>query len=667
MKSRSAVLSLLAILFTCAAHSAAEDLQPIPRRLPPEGIELPREDVEKLTAELAALHARLEKTADHPLAADVAIYAKAVDFALRHREFYDKKHIPLAYEQIKIANTRLDELAADRPASWIKARGLIVRGYKSRIDDSPQPYGLVVPEKLDLDKPAPLYVWLHGRGDAKTDLHFIAERQSRVGQIAPDSAIVLHPFGRQCIGWKSAGEVDVFEAIDHVASQYKIDPRRIVLMGFSMGGAGGWHIGAHYADRFVAMSPGAGFAETARYNNIKPADYPSAIEQKMWGLYDVPLYVRNLFNLPVVAYSGELDKQIQAARVMEEAFAAEGEKLPHVIGPGMGHKYHPDSLAEILRRMDAAVEAGQNPLPKKVTLQTQTLRYGRMHWVQVLGLGQHWKDARVDAELTGDKSLRGTTKNVTRIAFSPFADMAGAEITIDGQSVEIPMTRPMLKAAHLVREDGKWRWDGIYGFRAAGERFAKRPGLQGPIDDVLMAPFLVVTPSGASPNVDVQRWVEFELAHFQQRWPALYRGELRTKRDVDVSKEDLENYHLILWGDPTSNTLLSRMLQEESGSHQLPLQWTPDKLVFAGKQLDAARHVPVLIYPNPLNAKKYVVLNSGPTFREGHDRTNSLQNPKLGDWALIDLSEPPSATAPGRIVAAGVFNEQWQGNVEKDK
>jgi hypothetical protein len=67
-----------------------------------------------------------------------------------------------------------------------------------------------------------------------------------------------------------------------------------------------------------------------------------------------------------------------------------------------------------------------------------------------------------------------------------------------------------------------------------------------------------------------------------------------------------------------------------------------------------------LIYPNPLNPQKYVVLNSGPTFREGHDRTNSLQNPKLGDWALIDLAEPPSATAPGRIVAAGVFDEKWQ-------
>ncbi len=50
----------------------------------------------------------------------------------------------------------------------------------------------------------------------------------------------------------------------------------------------------------------------------------------------------------MIAYSGENDKQIQAARVMEEAFQAEGRKLEHLIGPGMGHKYHPEVLKELI-------------------------------------------------------------------------------------------------------------------------------------------------------------------------------------------------------------------------------------------------------------------------------------------------------------------------------
>jgi hypothetical protein len=39
----------------------------------------------------------------------------------------------------------------------------------------------------------------------------------------------------------------------------------------------------------------------------------------------------------VIAYSGENDRQMQASRIMEKAYAAEGMHLPHIVGPGMGH------------------------------------------------------------------------------------------------------------------------------------------------------------------------------------------------------------------------------------------------------------------------------------------------------------------------------------------
>ena len=70
--------------------------------------------------------------------------------------------------------------------------------------------------------------------------------------------------------------------------------------------------------------------------------------------------------------------------------------------------------------------------------------------------------------------------------------------------------------------------------------------------------------------------------------------------------------------------------------------------------------MPLLIYPNPLNPAKYVVLNSGPTFRENDDRTNSLQNPKLPDWAIIDATTRPDAKSAGKVEAAGFFDESWK-------
>ena len=64
------------------------------------------------------------------------------------------------------------------------------------------------------------------------------------------------------MGYKSAGEIDVLDAIEHTISEYPVDPDRIALMGFSMGGAEPG-IGAHYAQHFAVVHAGAGFAETA--------------------------------------------------------------------------------------------------------------------------------------------------------------------------------------------------------------------------------------------------------------------------------------------------------------------------------------------------------------------------------------------------------------------
>lgn len=642
------VFPILGLLSLGWAATACADIPAIERKLPPQGIEIPAKERQKLEADSSRLRDALGAV-DNQHSPDVEVFLKAVDYALLHGEFYNEKELPRAFNALKIAAERIDALS-DGKRPWERQRGLVVRGYRSSIDDSVQPYGLVIPDDLDFAKPAPLYIWLHGRGDKTTDLHFIHRRLTSAGQIQPPGAIVLHPFGRQCIGYKSAGEIDVFEAVRHVMQNYRVDPSRIVLMGFSMGGAGAWHLGAHHTHSFVAISPGAGFAETARYQKIAREDFPPWYEQRLWGLYDVPNYTRNLFNAPVVVYSGELDKQIQAARVMEEAYRDHGRTLPHVIGPGMGHRYHPDSLKEVMRRMSDAVQDGLKRRPKKVSLQTQTLRYHKMFWVEARGLQEHWRDSRIDAELAGEKKIKVTTRNITELRLMPWPNMAGTEIAIDDDVVRVPQTDRPARVADLTF-DGKWR---LADPRAYRDGLKKRVHLQGPIDDAFMDPFLVVLPSRRSTNEKIQEWIDFELKHFLDRWRALFRGEARVKRDVDVTDDDLTKYHVVAWGTPETNRFLNILAASPSGT---PIRWTKDEVRVGKRTYDAAHHVPVFVYPR---GDKYLVVNSGPTFREGHDRTNSLQNPKLPDWAVIDIRQPPNDVKPGKVVAADFFDEQWQ-------
>lgn len=611
----------------------------IDRKVPPPGIEIPRNLRDATRGRLDELCDKLERIKDDVSAADVDVLLKAVDLALSHGEIYKPDQLGLFEEMLSLAAQRIETLAGSEP-DW-DYDALTVRGFYSRIDDSPQPYGLVIPDDLPRDTPVPLYVWLHGRGDKTTDIHFIKQRLEKTGQISPPGAMVLHPFGRQCIGFKSAGETDVLEAIQHVKANYNIDPDRVVLMGFSMGGAGTWHLGAHYTDHFAAVSPGAGFAETSKYQKLSAEQIAATPqhERQLWGVYDVPGYVRNLFNIPIVCYSGEEDKQIQAARVMEAAFLQHGKKLDHVIGTGMGHKYNPSSLAEIMTKMDLAAKKGRSH-PSRVHLQTRTLRYPKMHWVKIDRLEQHWQDSTVDAEIK-DNAVWIRTKNVLQLVVDPPVPVS--KVIIDDMAISIGPGQTFLS------KQENWRLGPI----EPSSPVAKKPGLQGPIDDAFMGRFLVVTPTRRSSNEKLNDWVTFELDHLRARWSSLFRAKLPEKPASEVTETDILSSHLIVFGDPISNPIMRRAVGP------LPLKWNDSVLQLAREKFNGDQYVPALIYPNPLNPAKYIVVNSGPTFREAHDRTNSLQNPKLPDWTIFDISTPPNAVAAGKVVRAGFFDENW--------
>jgi len=631
------------------AHQVAAQWPDIERRLPPPGIELPSDVRAGFEKRLGEFDQQAKAVRDHELFADVEIFSKALRYAVDLGEFYSDKHFAVGDKTLDLAFERLTHLRnGDTP--WTGQRGSLVRGYRSVIDGSVQPYGLHIPAKLNLDKPAPLLIWLHGRGDKTTDMHFIqrclGKNSALGGYFDAENVITVHPFGRQCVGWKHAGEIDVFEVLAEVKKHYKIDADRVALAGFSMGGAGAWHIGAHYTDEFCAVHAGAGFAETARYNKLTPEQYPSQIEQTLWGLYDVPNYTRNLFNVPTIAYSGEDDKQKQAADVMAEMFAKEGRELPHLIGPGMGHKYHPEVAKEVQAFLLEAMHRGRETMPAKLTLQTQTLRYSKMYWLALNGLENHWQDSRVDAEIIDEGLVKISTQNVSRI-FLPHSRSTDTFIVDDQET-----GREAIHETHgvlLTKKKGEWRLE-----LPSSEGLRKQPGLQGPIDDAFMSPFLVVVPSGKSGHSKVQRWVEFESAHFRERWKALMRGKLRVKKDSEVTEDDVRNYHLILWGDAQSNSLIAKVLSD------LPIEWSNETLTIGGESYPASSSLPAMIFPNPGNTSKYVVLNSGLTFREDHDRTNSLQNPKLPDWAVIDVDRGPDGSAPGEILESDFFDEQWR-------
>jgi len=625
---------------------------PPPKKIPALGISLTDVDRTELTAGTTALRAEIDtlarELATEPqllaLLPDVEIFHKAVAWSLADDTFYSPKEIQFARHLLATGRERAAQLRTKK-SPWLEARGLIVRGHRSKLDGSIQPYGLVVPAELDLSEPMPAMVWLLGRGEKRTELAFLAEREAGPPQLTPKNVLTLIPYGRFCNATKFAGEIDVLEALAAVRAQYSIDPLRIAVAGFSMGGGSTWHLAAHYPGLWCAASPGAGFAETPIFTKaLAPGKEPRPTwEQLLWRHYEATGLAQNFFNVPTLAYAGEIDPQKEASDLMAAALTKAGLKLERFIGPQTAHKYHDATKAELTALLEALIATGRPATPREIRFSTYTLRYPESAWVKIHGLEKHWERADVRATLAEDNTLTVTTQNITALSFS---DITPTAILIDGQ--RFAPTKPL----NFSRSEGQWSATTPNTVHTP----RKSPGLTGPIDDAFMDAFVFVRPTGKALNPEVATWVESELTAARHLWRDVYRGDAPVIADTALTDADIANKNLILWGDPTSNRVLAKLL----ATGKLPLTWDAKSLTFRGETYSSATHAPILIFPNPLNPARYIVLNSGLDFRADGYGNNALQTPKLPDWAIVDLRTAPGPRWPGKIAAAGFFDESWR-------
>jgi predicted esterase len=517
------------------------------RPIPPLGVDVSQADrdelqegLNKLQSQLAQLNKRAQKDEKlRELIPDVEIFHRAVDSALTYQEFFAPADIAKGKSLLRDGLKRAEQLLSGE-SPWTRQTGLVVRGFVSKLDNTVQPYGLVIPASYQFEGPTRhrLDLWFHGRGETLSEVNFLDQRQKQIGQIAPSDTIVLHPYGRYSNAFKLAGEVDVLEALDSVQGRYRVDDDRVVVRGFSMGGAGVWHMAVHHPDRWAAASPGAGFSETPAFLKAFQQEEldPPPYERTLWRLYDCTDWARNLVNCPTIAYSGELDRQKQAADIMAEALSREGLNLTHIIGPKTEHKLHPASLAEIEHRLASIVHKGRERVPREIDFTTYTLRYNKLAWVTVEGLGEHWQPARVEARIVDDAAVVVKTKNVTALklampsGYCPFSPQQAVALTIDGETLTAPVPETDRSWSVTVeRKEAGWRLATVISPIVTSPTVTpptltsptgKRHGQQGPIDDAFLDSFVFVRPTGKGRSETINRWVDRELQHAIDHWPA---------------------------------------------------------------------------------------------------------------------------------------------------
>jgi hypothetical protein len=653
---------------------------------------------------------------------DIEIYHKAARWIVQHQEWYNANYAKWTLETLDQGLVRAKKLREQGYYFDNKTAGRVVRGYRSSLDGSVQPYGLILPknypQKADLsnyNEDWRLEVILHGRDASLTEVKFLHQFAD-----APPPAdldhIELHIYGRGNNAYRWAGEVDVFEALEHCLSHtgrnwlhpssshaskarpvgrwlgrigqtpdirgeiggglaQMLNEDHVILRGFSMGGAGAWHLGLHHPDRWRSVSPGAGFTTTHGYVKNLPEKLP-AYQEACLHIYDAVDYAENAVNVPIVAYGGERDPQLQAAKNIEAKLKPLGIPMTLLVGPDTEHRYHPESLKQIQKlQAEHAAKKRDNrdgfaaiTDPKHVRFVTFTPQFSECYWVKVLAQEKQFERSLVDAEFSKER-LKVKTDNVRLLMLTVMlgeSEQKSIAVEIDGEKLNAGL-HPLLTGEDrdrplpgtpivLQKREGKWSTTILAkALTDAVRQPQKDHRLMGPIDVAFTQPFLCVRGDGKPWHEATGKYVEADLQRFQQEWHKFFRGDLPVKDAMDVDTEDLLGRHLVLFGDPSSNPLIAYALD------RLPLKWTRERIEFAGQSVTAADHVPVMIFPSPFNPEKYLVLNTGHTFHaKDFEGTNALLYPRLGDYALLKLKGDEKDPLAVEVVTAGLFDEKWQ-------
>jgi len=516
--------------------------------------------------------------------------------------------------------------------------------FRSGTDGSVEPYAIRLPGDFKPGRTYPLVIQLHGLNFNKivSGRRAIFRSMSPAEWVHPDLPVILvQCFGRQSTFYQSLGEVEVLETIDEVTRRFPVDRDRVYIMGHSMGGAGSYTVGLHYPDRFggiMPLDPAMG-GQMRGQRGVEMPDWmkPQATATAVDKLYP------NARNVDVFFKNAGAGIQ-KASTEMTDGIVALGGFSTTESFPGMPHNFadqypYGNFIPELINR-----PIRRNP--PEVKFYTNNLRYNRAYWVSIDRLSKNGDDALVVAKYDDGRplpqppgapgqpvapaqprqpSVTVTTKNIEaltlNLAAATIPENTPMLLQVDGQSV---LTGPMPNIAYLAKVSGSWRLS-----REAPKFAGKRPGLQGPIGDVISSKFLAVYGKGDR---------ELAIAELDaiRNPPGVMtmHGDFPMKAAEKVTAADIASSNLILFGTPASNAVIRRIAAR-----------LPSKLVNSRG---------AFIMPNPENPDRCAVV--------WNEKILSLPDNALRAGYVMPVNLLPDwvEVKEGKIVAGGFFDNDWK-------
>lgn len=628
-----------------------------------------RSEIVFLTPEYPRLLAEVERIVIDmgglsPLMSEVSLPSMEMLVEDAKMRWYDFGRAPRDWEYVKRRLETARDYAlklADGKDPYLDRTGLLVKAYRSDLDDTLQPYALYVPKSYDPGKAYPLLVSLHGA----TSNHLLNRRRvfglgNRPGEsdyeairnedvVFPDvDFIVLSPYGRgEVAGYNGVAEADVLRAIDDVERAYNVDRDRVYLTGLSMGGGGTWHLGLRYPDRFAAIVPVCAVGDTSLFPFAKDA---SADDRALMDLTGPTAIAENAANLQVLIFHGDEDPAVNVehsrrmvARYRELGWL--GRNVHYFELPGVNH------FAWDFAYRDASLFARlapirRNPFPDRVVYSTFSPRFNKAYWLRIDRIDQGFKLARIEARRRV-RLFEVTVDNVS--AFSILLDPA-----------LVPPGLPM-----EVKVNGRFAWRGVPRpgplslSRGRSGRWVRKPWLGpavGPTDHP-EATFRSVSLAQSAPHLYVYGTAgdaetsaaARQTAESLADWGPNVRARWKVVADTEVTPEMMASHNLVLVGNAALNRIVAEM------ADRLPIRQDATG-TYAGTRRAAGPEASFRLHcPNPLVEGRYVLVY-GAGSAAGLER---FRPPAGGGRPPSPLADYLVLGEDGQTALAGYFKDDW--------
>ncbi|MEA4884114.1 MAG: prolyl oligopeptidase family serine peptidase [Clostridia bacterium] len=530
--------------------------------------------------------------------------------------------------------------------------------FVSRNDGSVQKFSVVPPANFDPAAKYGLILTLHGAS---------VECQGQAACYSPkDWAYVVAATNRREFGfdWQDWGRLNALETLDEAMKAFSIDPNRVWLTGHSMGGHGTWNIGLQYPDKFAAIAPSAGWNSFETYVPFSlrqdcafaPPEL-LAIQQSVERGNNSLAIMENAANLPAYVLQGSADDDVPVdhARRAVQTLRWLGSEVQYCEKPGLPHWWDEEgpgtACVDYPELMDFLKTHTRNPVPTRVVYKTTDLGINNgAYWAWIDKQTKVFHESIIDARSVAPNRIAVSTDNVAQFTLDLKEGLVGlgiVDLVVDGET--IPMTLGQYGPVTLHRTDGGKFTLG----RVAATRFEKTPEMFGPIRAAYFSPFVLVYGTRGSED---ETNVTLSLARLQaQRWWRQGNGYTRIIPDTAVTDDIIANYNLILFGGPNINSFTTRI------SEGLPVKIDGQRIEL-GNHAYAHDNLSVrFVYPNPLNPKRYVVVNAG-TSIDGLKMTELVNiirsSAPLPDYVIY--GEKAWVKGWSGFLAAGFFDNRWQ-------